>query len=63
MTGEDLAGLPYAECQPRLLAHGYGLWDVLASHPSKGFRLRPCKPHLFILSFECRQIFCCKRLC
>lgn len=29
LTGEDLAGLPYAERLPRLLAHGFGLWDVV----------------------------------
>jgi hypoxanthine-DNA glycosylase len=29
LTGEDLAALPYAERLSRLLAHGYGLWDVL----------------------------------
>ncbi|MEC5161849.1 hypoxanthine-DNA glycosylase [Janthinobacterium sp. CG_23.3] len=31
LTGEDLAGLPYAERLPRLLAHGFGLWDVLGA--------------------------------
>jgi hypoxanthine-DNA glycosylase len=31
LTGEDLAGLPYAARLPRLLAHGFGLWDVLAA--------------------------------
>jgi hypoxanthine-DNA glycosylase len=29
LTGEDLAALPYADRLPRLLAHGFGLWDVL----------------------------------
>jgi len=28
LTGENLAALPYAERLPRLLAHGFGLWDV-----------------------------------
>ena len=31
LTGEALATLPYAERLPRLLAHGYGLWDVLGA--------------------------------
>jgi hypoxanthine-DNA glycosylase len=31
LTGEDLAGLPYADRLPRLLAHGFGLWDVLGA--------------------------------
>jgi hypoxanthine-DNA glycosylase len=31
LTGEGLAGLPYAERLPRLLAHGFGLWDVLGA--------------------------------
>lgn len=31
LTGEDLAGTPYAERLPRLLAHGFGLWDVLGA--------------------------------
>lgn len=31
LTGEDLAALPYAERLPRLLAHGFGLWDVLGA--------------------------------
>jgi hypoxanthine-DNA glycosylase len=31
LSGEDLAGLPYAERLPRLLAHGFGLWDVLGA--------------------------------
>ena len=31
LTGEDLAGMPYAERLPRLLAHGFGLWDVLGA--------------------------------
>jgi hypoxanthine-DNA glycosylase len=36
LTGEDLAGLPYAERLPRLLAHGLGLWDVLGACERKG---------------------------
>jgi hypoxanthine-DNA glycosylase len=31
LTGEPLAALPYAERLPRLLAHGFGLWDVLGA--------------------------------
>ena len=31
LTGEDLASLPYAERLPRLLAHDFGLWDVLGA--------------------------------
>ncbi len=36
LTGEDLAALPYAERLPRLLAHGFGLWDVLGACERKG---------------------------
>lgn len=36
LTGEDLAGLPYMERLPRLLAHGFGLWDVLGACERKG---------------------------
>lgn len=36
LTGEDLAGLPYAERLPRLLAHRIGLWDVLGACVRKG---------------------------
>jgi hypoxanthine-DNA glycosylase len=36
LTGEDLAGLPYAERLPRLLAHGFGLWDVLGGCEREG---------------------------
>jgi hypoxanthine-DNA glycosylase len=36
LTGEDLAGLAYAERLPRLLAHGIGLWDVLGACERKG---------------------------
>lgn len=31
VTGEDLAGLPYGQRLPRLLAHDIGLWDVLGA--------------------------------
>lgn len=31
LTGENLVALPYAERLPRLLAHGFGLWDVLGA--------------------------------
>ena len=36
LTGEDLAGLPYAGRLPRLLAHGFGLWDVLGACERQG---------------------------
>jgi hypoxanthine-DNA glycosylase len=36
LTGEDLAGLPYAERLPRLLAQGFGLWDVLGACEREG---------------------------
>jgi len=36
LTGEDLAGMPYAERLPRLLAHGIGLWDVLGACEREG---------------------------
>jgi hypoxanthine-DNA glycosylase len=36
LTGEDLASLPYAARLPRLLAHGFGLWDVLGACERKG---------------------------
>lgn len=36
LTGEDLAGMPYAERLPRLLAHGFGLWDVLGECERQG---------------------------
>ena len=36
LTGDDLAGLPYAERLPRLLAHGFGLWDVLGACERQG---------------------------
>lgn len=36
LTGEDLAGLPYAERLPRLLSHGFGLWDVLGACEREG---------------------------
>jgi hypoxanthine-DNA glycosylase len=36
VIGEDLAGLPYEERLPRLLAHRFGLWDVLAGCEREG---------------------------
>jgi hypoxanthine-DNA glycosylase len=36
LTDEDLASLPYAERLPRLLAHGFGLWDVLGACEREG---------------------------
>lgn len=36
LTGEDLAGMPYAERLPRLLSHGVGLWDVLGACEREG---------------------------
>ena len=36
LTGEPLADLPYAERLPRLLAHGFGLWDVLDACEREG---------------------------
>ena len=36
LLGDDLAGLPYAERLPRLLAHGVGLWDVLGACEREG---------------------------
>jgi hypoxanthine-DNA glycosylase len=36
VAGEDLAALPYAERLPRLLAHGFGLWDVLGACEREG---------------------------
>ena len=36
LVGEELASLPYAERLPRLLAHGVGLWDVLAACEREG---------------------------
>ncbi|MBC7456244.1 MAG: DNA-deoxyinosine glycosylase [Massilia sp.] len=36
LTGEDLAGMPYAERLPRLLMHGIGLWDVLDACERQG---------------------------
>jgi hypoxanthine-DNA glycosylase len=36
VVGEDLAALPYAERLPRLLAHGFGLWDVLGACERQG---------------------------
>jgi hypoxanthine-DNA glycosylase len=36
LIGEDLYALPYAERLPRLLAHRFGLWDVLAACEREG---------------------------
>ncbi|WP_394781329.1 DNA-deoxyinosine glycosylase [Undibacterium sp.] len=36
LTGEELAGLPYADRLPRLLAHHIGLWDVLGACERQG---------------------------
>ncbi|MES2319568.1 MAG: DNA-deoxyinosine glycosylase [Pseudomonadota bacterium] len=36
LLNEDLAGMPYAERLPRLLAHGVGLWDVLGACERQG---------------------------
>jgi hypoxanthine-DNA glycosylase len=36
LTGEDLAALPYDDRLPRLLAHGFGLWDVLGACERRG---------------------------
>jgi hypoxanthine-DNA glycosylase len=36
LTGEQLAALPYDERLPRLLAHGFGLWDVLGACEREG---------------------------
>ncbi|CDG81274.1 DNA-deoxyinosine glycosylase [Janthinobacterium agaricidamnosum] len=36
LTGEALTALPYAERLPRLLSHGFGLWDVLGACQREG---------------------------
>ena len=36
LTADDLVSLPYEERLPRLLAHGFGLWDVLEACERKG---------------------------
>ncbi|MBZ2207853.1 DNA-deoxyinosine glycosylase [Massilia soli] len=36
VLGDELAALPYAERLPRLLAHRFGLWDVLAACEREG---------------------------
>jgi len=36
LTGEPLAQLPYNERLPRLLAQGFGLWDVLGACERQG---------------------------
>jgi hypoxanthine-DNA glycosylase len=36
LVGEDLYAMPYADRLPRLLAHRFGLWDVLAACEREG---------------------------
>jgi hypoxanthine-DNA glycosylase len=36
LTGENLAALDYEARLPRLLAHGFGLWDVLGACEREG---------------------------
>jgi hypoxanthine-DNA glycosylase len=36
LTGQPLAAMLYAERLPRLLAHGFGLWDVLGACAREG---------------------------
>ena len=36
LTGEDLTALAYEHRLPRLLAHGFGLWDVLQACQRQG---------------------------
>jgi hypoxanthine-DNA glycosylase len=36
LTGEDLAAQAYGERLPRLLKHGFGLWDVLGACERQG---------------------------
>jgi hypoxanthine-DNA glycosylase len=36
LVGEDLYSLPYNDRLPRLLAHRFGLWDVLAACKREG---------------------------
>lgn len=36
LVGEDLYSLPYADRLPRLVAHRFGLWDVLAACEREG---------------------------
>lgn len=66
LTGEPLAALPYDERLPRLLAHGFGLWDVLGACEREGSldsairspaandfaRLRVLCPHLTTVGFN-----------
>ena len=66
LTGEDLAALPYPQRLPRLLAHGFGLWDVLGACERQGSldanirhsaandfaRLRECCPQLSTVGFN-----------
>jgi hypoxanthine-DNA glycosylase len=66
LTGQPLADLPYDERLPLLLAHGYGLWDVLGACERKGSldsairkpaandfaRLRELCPQLEVVGFN-----------
>ena len=66
LLGDNLAGLPYAERLPRLLAHGVGLWDVLGACERAGSldaairapaandfaRLQQVCPHLETVGFN-----------
>jgi hypoxanthine-DNA glycosylase len=66
LTGENLAGLAYAQRLPRLLAHGFGLWDVLEACEREGSldssirnaaandfaRLRALCPRLEVVGFN-----------
>lgn len=66
VVGEDLAALPYGERLVRLLAHRFGLWDVLAGCEREGSldsairkpaandfeRLRTLCPHLATVGFN-----------
>lgn len=36
LTGESLTAMPYDQRLPRLLAHGFGLWDVLGACEREG---------------------------
>lgn len=36
LTGEDFVECPYVDRLPRLLAHGFGLWDVLGACERQG---------------------------
>lgn len=66
LTGQPLAQLPYAERLPLLLAHGFGLWDVLGACERAGSldsairkpaandfsRLRQLCPQLEVVGFN-----------